>query len=556
MKTDAPPQPAARGRVLLPLGAFVFYAAITAAFVLATSAPIRTQFIGDGGDNWVFVWNSWWVKQCIVDLRNPYFCPFQFAPLGIPMTMHSLTLVPTLLIVAADAFLPMPLAYNVAILAFLPLAGLTAFGLARYVIRDAIAALLGGAVFMLCPFFSSRTLGHFNLMGAAFLPLYFLCLLRALDAPGRAPRALLALVFAVIVFSNEHTLIFAANLTVWLWLFRAWRSGQWRTETILFWQTLRPTALFALAWAGVLLYYAVRHGAVPIRSGTCCPEPLNFLLPLFPTSIWREYVAPPGPLGWKMTSLEMAVYLGWTVLPLAILGYRGMRSQPLVKFMGSAFVCALILSLGPKLHWHGEPLRVFGHSIPLPMKIYRFVPILGVIGQAGRYMIIGYLAMSVAVAGLIRCVRVRWGTTAALICTAGCLALVGLDYGYRLVCVPVPTCPIAPGPGRVMDVRELPSLGLYFQTLHHRDMVGGYISRWPVGIFEKYRSTPGVGWFFTPPKQRGAPPGGEELRSGLRALNVEYVCADRGGVERAVLDDAGLELVYEDELGVTFRLPP
>ena len=261
-------------------------------------------------------------------MREPILLSFSVRPRrALSLTMHNIALVPTLAMIAVHSFLAMPLAYNLIVLSFFPVAGLSAFALARHVTGEYVGALVGGAMFMLCPFLTSKTLGHLNLMAAAFLPLYVLCLLRALDRPSRARRVWLTLVFVLIVFSNEHTLVFAANVTAWLWLFRAWHGRRFKAEASMFWRVLKPAVLFSLAWGAFLVYYAVRYGAVPYRTGgvSFCPEPLNFVLPLYPTSPWCEGVMPPGKLGWDMSTLEMAVYLGWLVFPLAVAGYCCLR---------------------------------------------------------------------------------------------------------------------------------------------------------------------------------------------------------------------------------------
>lgn len=546
--------PAARWPALL--GAFGFYCAMTAAYALAGGARLGSEFIGDGGDNWQFLWNAWWLKRCMLEGINPYYCTHQFAPAGAPLTMHNLVIVPTLVMMGLEAILGMPLAYNLVVLAFFPVAGVCAFALARYVTGEQIGALVGGALFMLCPYLTSKTLGHLNLLSAAFLPLYVLCLLKALDAPSRAGRIRLTLVFLLIVFSNEHTLVFAATVTAALWLFRCWKDGQWRAETRSFWQALKPALFFSLAWGAFLGYYAIRHGAIPYRAKALvyCPEPLNFILPLMPTSIWYRArglagglgpASEPGGVG-RLPGLAGAAVGRRRVLLPAVLPDDEVHGPAVCRGPGRGpGAQAAMAPRGGACPGHAG-LPAHG-AVPLCSRV-------GSVGQSGRYLIIGYMAMSVAVASLVCGVRRRWGKAAAAIAAVLALAMIGADYGYRLVLVPVPHCPIPPGQGCVMEVRENRPLGLYLQTIHERPLVGGYLARWPVGVLERYDAVPGVGWFFTPPKRRGPAPSSAELREGLRALNVEYVCADRAGPERQVLHNAGLELFHEDALGVTFQV--
>jgi hypothetical protein len=555
-----PPPPDAQplaGRLARGAGVLAVYTAVIAIYASSIAGRLSTQFIGDGGDNWVFAWNAWWMKHCLVHGLNPYYCPMQFAPLGVPLTSHCLMPLPTLVMVGLWALLPMPLAYNLLVLAFLPLAGLCAYGLARSVTRDTLGGLAGGMLYMLCPFLTSKTLGHLNLLGAAFLPLYVLCLLRALDRPGRARSFALLGAFLCIVFSNEHTLIFAANITLWLWIWRGLATRDWRRELGQFWRVLRPVIVFSAGWAGFLAWYAVRYRAWPYRTGALayCPEPLNYILPLFPTSIWRDAVVPPGQLGWDLSTLEMSVYLGWAALPMALIGFRAGRTNPLMRFMRAIFLAALVLSLGQKLQWHRQIVHLAGLPVYLPMGIYRYVPVLGSVGQSGRYMIIGYMAMAVGLAGLIAAARARYGPAAARGAVLAAMVLLGIDFGCRFCTVPIPRCPIPPGPGRVMDVRADPSLALYFQTLHERPLVGGYISRWPDGVFDAYRANAGIGWFFMRHKKRGAPPSPQEVRHGLADWDIRYVCAAPDTAEHRLLAAAGLPVIHEEDGTVTFSVP-
>ncbi|HOW19690.1 MAG TPA: hypothetical protein PLC79_11685, partial [Phycisphaerae bacterium] len=169
-----------------PVAVFVLYAAITAGFWAPAGSRFVHQFIGDGGDNFVFVWNPWWVARCLAEHRSPYFCELQYAPFGTPLVFHCLALIPTLVIAGLTKLLSLPLAYNLVAAGLSPVAGLCAYALANHVTRDRAAAVAGGVVFMLCPYMASKLLGHMNLSCAAFLPLYTLWLFRAVDEGGRA----------------------------------------------------------------------------------------------------------------------------------------------------------------------------------------------------------------------------------------------------------------------------------------------------------------------------------------------------------------------------------
>lgn len=540
-----------------PAAVFLLYSAITACFWLPAGNRFARQFVGDGGDNFVFVWNPWWLTRCIATGHNPYFCDMQFAPTGVPLAFHCLTFIPSLAIAALARFVSTPLAYNLVAVGLLPLAGLCAFALARHVTRDAAGAVVAGVAFMLCPFMTSKLLGHLNLSCAALLPLFVLCMFQAVEARHARWRTWLTVVYVVIVFCNEHTLIFAANVTVWYWLFRAIRSRQWRDETRRFWWAFKPAAIFSVAWGAFLFSYAVRYESYPYRTGglAFAAEPLSFLLPLHRLSIWRNYIAMPGKLGDDLSNVELSVYLGWLVLPLAVAGFWCRRKEPVIRFMTLLLVCAAVLAMGHKLQWHREVVRLGGHGIRLPMALYRHIPVLGDVGQAGRYMVIGYMALAVGVAAAVAYIRERFGRVTGTWVAALVVVAICLDYGYRPVSVDPPVCAIPPGAGRVMEPRFEPARALYRQTRHERPLVGGYMSRLPQGLWASYEATPGLGWFFRRPGQRGSPPPPADIRNALRRWDIEYVCVPSDSEDRQVLQAAGLRAVYEDPLDVTLIWP-
>jgi len=540
-------------------GVAALYVAITLFFWRHALAEFGSRFVGDGFDNFQFVWNAWWASQTLPAGRNPYFCDLQFVPFGVPLVFHTLALIPSLIIAGLTELVSMPLAYNLVAAGLYPLAGLCAFALARHVTRDVAGAIAGGLVYMICPFMTSKVLGHLNLECAALLPLYTLCLLGGLQEGPRPWKWRLTAVFALILFSNLHTTVFSANVTAWYLIYRGLHSKQWRSELQRFWHLLKPSAVIAAAWGAVLLYYTVRYQLhpKPFRDLVWCPEPLNFLLPLHPNSLWRTWVMLPGDVGWQLTNLELSVYLGWLVLPMAVAGFWCLRERPMGKFLAIVFICALALAPGHKLQWHRQVVRPAGVTAYLPMGLYRYVPVLGAVGQSGRYLVIGYMAMAVGVAGLISGIRRRWGSTAAI---AGAVLAAGLtcvDYAYHPVMVDVPECAIPPGPGRVMDPRLGNARSLYFQTRHQRELVGGYIARIPEKLRRRYAEMPGLGWFFQPPDRRGAPPSAEAIGSALARLGIRYVCVDRGSADQQLLEACGLRPVFEDESGVTLiRSPP
>ncbi len=554
MTAPHPRRPPIHAILLAGAGALALYIALTLAFFVPVLGRVTTQLIGDGGDCFQFVWNAWWTTERLLRLENPYFCDLQLVPFGAPLVYHTLSPIPSFLIGLAARCSSLPTAYNLMVVALYPFAGLCAFALARHITRDSLGAAAGGVVFMICPFMASKLTGHMNLLCAGLLPLYTLCLLRAVGPRGRRWRWALAAAFVASLFSNIHTTIFAANVTVWYWIWRSIRAGTWRIEALRFSIALRPVVVVCALWGAVVVYYTLRYDLrpKPFRALAWCPEPLSFVLPLHWNSAWYSFVAPAGVLGYRLGSLELAVYLGWLVLPMAVAGWWLARKTPALRAMTVFFVCALVLAAGHKLQWHREVVRIAGRTAYLPMGLYRYVPVLGSVGQSGRYMIIGYMAMSAGVAGLVAQVRRRRGTAAGAAAATLAMGLTCVDYAFRPVMVGLPSCPIPPGDGRVLDPRLGNARTMYLQTVHRRPLVGGYVARIPKWVRQSYEEMAGIGWLFQRPDRRGPEPSPDATRRALSGLDIRYVCVDRKGPDAEFLRRCGLRLVAEDAMDATF----
>ncbi len=534
-------------------GAAGFYLLIALCFFRPVWGSLSTRFIGDGGDNYQFIWNAWWVGESLLKGKNPWFCTAQFAPQGVPLVLHTLAPIPSAIIAGLSRGMAPALAYNVVLIGLYPLAGLCAFALARRLTRSTPGALVGGLAFMICPFMASKSLGHLNLLCAGLLPLFMVCLLGGVEDGLRRRWAILG-VWTAMLFSNIHTTIFAGNVTLWYFIYRGLRSRQWRAELRRFWDQLQLAAAVSLVWGAFVLYYALRYhlGAERFGSLSWCPELLSFLLPIYDTSAWRHGVAPSAEWDELLRNLELAVYLGWLILPMAIVGWWSMRKDAAGRFMAVLFVCAMVLAAGQKVQWKRKAVRVGGVPAYLPMGLYRYVPVLGSVGQSGRYMVIGYMAIGVGVAGAVAAAGRRWGTRTGALVAGLMAALIAVDYAFVPVAVAARPCPIPPGPGRVMDPRLGDPHALYWQTLHRRELVGGYVARIPRRLRAAYASEPGIGWFFQSPEDRGEAPSRPAILGALDRWDIRYVFVQRDGVEQQVLRSAGLKCIHQDDWAAVF----
>lgn len=127
---------------------------------------LADQLPGGGlGDNVSFVWNFWWMREALSSQIYDFFeSPLIFAPLGVPVVLHTHTALTAYVGATALAQLPVLVAQNVVIIASVALNGLSAYLLAFTVTRNRWPSILAGTLFLLAPSVAGRLMGHFNLL--------------------------------------------------------------------------------------------------------------------------------------------------------------------------------------------------------------------------------------------------------------------------------------------------------------------------------------------------------------------------------------------------------
>ena len=542
------------------------YALVAGAFFAPECGRLVHQQLG-GGDNLESLWNAWWLSRSLLRLENPWFTDLLFAPYGTTLVWHSLAILPSTAIALLGHLLPLPLAYNAVVIAALPLAGTASFVLCRHLTGDAPASFAGGTVFMLSPFLVSKTLGHVDLLYGALLPFFYVSLLRAIDPAcqrnrtaswhgGRRAWQLAGVSLLVFFACSPNVPIFAANLTLLLFVREARRTSLARAVRG-FARALAPTFWVALPILATALYYGVATGHLPSvrRDADYDPEIVSYWLPFTPTSVWSAW---PRSLGFRgLDGIEPAVYLGLAVAPLAAAGLWLRRRAPLVGHLSAVLVFFLVLSLGPRLLWHREAVEIVGVPVYLPFALWRRVPLLGAVGEAGRHAIVVYLVMAVGVAELLVWLRARRGDRFGHAAAGVVVAVVCLDYAFAPQLTPLPAplalSAAAPDRQRVLDPRLGSAETMYQQTLHGRGLVGGYVSRPPPRVLARYRADPVLAWFFGRPP--GPTPDRDDLVVRLRALAVGDVMLDPADPRGDTLAAFGFERRDSNRHTVVWSLP-
>jgi hypothetical protein len=263
-------------------------------------------------------------------------------------------------------------------------------------------------------------------------------------------------------------------------------------------RTLLATSAVAVVAATVLLapvIYAIgvraARGAlvsppVPWRSSAPGADLLGLLVPnpnhpLMPEAFPAWLATLPGGIHDQVASLS------WVALAVIVIAWRG-GARP-DRFWALAALGFSLLALGPFLHIAG-----WNTYVPTPWTFLRYVPVIGEARMPARFGVLAIMCLAVLFAMALAALADRYPRRRrVLIAAAACgLAFELLPVPRTLYSAEIPAVfhQIAadPRPVRVLNlpfgVRDgLSSLGdfnassQYYQTLHGKRLIGGYLSR-------------------------------------------------------------------------------
>jgi hypothetical protein len=262
-----------------------------------------------------------------------------------------------------------------------------------------------------------------------------------------------------------------------------------------------------LVWRGVLLMLRGEYVAPTVfwRSGTPGVDLSTSLLGN-PYHGWLGQTIRAAYAHLGMDAIESVGWLG--VAPLVLAGWAALslpkmrpRSRRALRDWTAVGVVFLVWALGPHL-------LVFGINtgMPLPDAVFRYLPFFSNVRIPGRAIVVSYLALGVVSAIALSEWR-RRSTRPHLVVLMAALA-VAVDF----IPAPFPLTPLS-RPGLYETLRELPEPGavcelplgirdgfgqrgtwddrtLFYQTIHERPLVGGFVARLSPSLVAAYDHDP------------------------------------------------------------------
>lgn len=347
----------------------VFFLVLTLWLTYPLVNHFTTVILGPPADNFEFLWKIYWYRQSFFDpALSLLHTDRLFYPFGYDLVQGSPSLAPSILALPLAMACGHVFAYNVVSILSLVLAGFGAYLLVSRLTGSRLAGIVSGASFGFSSIFITLlTAGDINILGIMWLPYLALCLEEMLN--DHSPRwGVTAAVFCVLTMFSEWYLVPMVGIVLVGYAFLCFRS--WRTH--LNSQRFRGALL---VFSGILIF-AVALALVltrPLWQGAVRTTPyslpyVDYISPsldyLFVPYALRTLIGMP-PLSSDEYIISQGVYVGLLNLALAVLGIvvgRGKAGRGFV-WMG---LCALLLTLGPRLRWGGEPVL-----LPVPDAVER-----------------------------------------------------------------------------------------------------------------------------------------------------------------------------------------
>ena len=471
--------------VLVQLGCLAYFSAAALAMTWPLALHAGSD-LGGLGDAVYFAFLIRWFQRAIFVLgADLYHIPWLNYPAGWNLASTDTSFATTFPGIPFAALWGDAAGFNAAMLLTFILSGWAMFAWVRKLSGSAAAGLVAGTIFAFLPYrMAHYRIGHLNLSGTQWFPLYFWGLYDLLRArrwnwrAGLLAGVMLGLIALTSMYYLMMTLLISGVFClgyVWFavrpevassqsllattrfWLGDVWsavRRGLASPQSLLattHWRFLLRGALWknGLLAAGVSLPLVAlgtapfvafsRSGGLASRSaealGQYSASPLDYFIPFAAHWLWWPWVA---QTYMRERWVEGSLYLGVVSLALAGLAWAKVRApeqRALLKISALAGAAAFLLSLGVYLTWAGQPVQLplpGGGQAPIPLPdlfLLGHLPFFNKMRALERF---GFfvpffcaLAAGLGAGWLLRGLRPR----AALAGTLVIIALVGLDFG-------------------------------------------------------------------------------------------------------------------------------
>ena len=436
-------------------------------------------------DTWLNYWYIWWTKKAALGLYfEQFYTDFIYYPIGARLSFEGLYTA-----ILGAALWPIfggVLSYN---LLFLSTYVLGAFGTYLLVLRltgDSKASIVAGVIFVFFPL-RNEYIDFLNMMTIQWIPFLALWFIKMMDEPTIRKALVTAVFFLLVVLSSGY---FAVSSTFMLAVILLWNAR--KTLNRDFAQSFGVFAVTSLALALPFIYPALTEslsGDSVLKNSHLTPDfsadLFSFMVPSWLNPLYAEYVRHIYEL-FKTNITEWESYLGIFTVALMLLGVFKFEARKTGMWL-LLFLLFVLISLGPYLQILGKQFD----DTRLPFYFLQELPVIESMRSPKRFLVTAMLAAAV-LAGLgahylfTRKVTGHWSGLVLMMVLVGLIitdywgwprSLVTSDASY-----PSFFEEIARNEGDIA-ILHIPitnitnSQPLYYQTIHGKRIIGGYVER-------------------------------------------------------------------------------
>ncbi|HWZ21520.1 MAG TPA: hypothetical protein VNW06_02635, partial [Cytophagaceae bacterium] len=494
---------------IIPAFVLIAYCIIAIIFTYPIVYHLSDAIIVDdpkNGDASQFIWDVYIFKKNILNFENPFYTNDLFYPAKANLLMHTYTPV---IGIFALFFNNNFLALNMFLLASFILSAYGAYLLAKRYIENNVLCFLCGFIFSFSTYKTMHLLGHYHLMLTATIPFFILCFLNGFSYATKKfiPSIIntkyvlgCVVLFFITLLSDYYSSFFIIYFVILFSLY-----NKFLKDASINWRSYKT-------WGYILLIFVASHIIIRLLRLTGVDDKgafywqgdlLAYLVPPTNSSLYGETYSS------KLISLfhiqrfgEGIVFFGYVFFFCVLIFFRDVFKGAIQKnirslvFLSLIFFCIII----PGLKINGKEL------LNLPTSIIHFIPFINNIRCSPRIFVMLSLFFPIAVFysvdNLIKGLGI-WRYSISI----GIVALFIIEYKpkpYDLfylndvpeamyyikdlnenkVLMPIPTG-IKDG---LVGYGIFNTENLYFQTIHKKKVIGGYISRLDKSIIELYLS--------------------------------------------------------------------
>lgn len=556
------------------LWAGLFFTAMAVVMTWPLALRMTDEIAGQIGDNIYFIWMIGWFRKALFELHvNPLDVWFLNYPEGWSMAYTEIAPAMVLIGVFFSFIKGITFGYNATMLFSFAASGLTMFIWVRHLTRNTGAALIAGMLYGFLPYHVAHFLiGHLNLVGTQWFPLFFMGLWELLSSkdakPARGWYWLTGISLGLISWTSTYYIFMtgfvSAIMTAYYLLIV--EKGAWRSATK--WRRLALAGVVALPMllvASQPYISLLGQGGLPDRDISITrrysASPTDFILPSTDHFLWGRWV---GETFNRDIWVEGTLYIGLVTLFLVVwllIKRRGTQWQKLIHWSLFTVILGVILAMGTDLHWLSEPVEIATpaflktfiqrETVPLVLPgyfLFKYFPFYAKLRSLMRFAIFALLFLTVlAGLGAARLLQNRSHRSQTIL-TIVLLALIFLDFypGAYQQFARIESRPVdaylatQPDDGALVQMPFIQAEDqehTYYTLFHHKPYIGGFFNAFPPPQYRK----------ISPVLERF--PDDESIVL-LRQMGVKYVIVDSNaypdiGLVTQTLEVAGMQFVND-----------